>query len=91
MELKKSPQLPASQKDTSPSASSSSKARVGDVIGDVKAEFKKISWTSPEELKAYTKIVVAATFLFGLGIYFVDVIIKACLGTLEYAIRLITG
>ena len=35
----------------------------------LKLRFKKISWTSREELKVYTKIVVGATFVFGMGIY----------------------
>lgn len=52
-------------------------------FSDVKAEFKKITWTGKEELQTYTKIVVAATFLFGMGIYFIDLAIRAALSTLE--------
>ena len=60
-------------------------------LGDVKIELKKISWTSKEELQAYTKIVIAATFLFGLVIYFMDVLIQQCLLTINVALRFITG
>lgn len=60
-------------------------------LGDVKEEFKKISWTSPEELRTYTKIVVATTFLFGMGIYVMDLVIQAALNGLEFLMRLIGG
>ena len=33
----------------------------------VQQEFKKISWTSKEELILSTKIVIISTFMFGLG------------------------
>lgn len=60
-------------------------------IGEVKAELTKINWTSPDELKAYTKIVVGATFVFGMGIYFLDIVIQISLGILEGALRLLGG
>lgn len=60
-------------------------------FGEVKVELKKISWTSKEELQAYTKIVIAATFLFGLVIYFMDVLIQQCLSTINVVLRFITG
>jgi preprotein translocase subunit SecE len=60
-------------------------------LGDVKSEFKKITWTSPEELVSYTKIVVAATFLLGMGIYVMDLAIQLCLAGLGVVLRLIGG
>lgn len=63
---------------------------VVDFIADVKAEFKKINWTSPEELKAYTKIVVGATFFLGMGIYCTDLVIQTFLSGLNVLIRWIT-
>lgn len=60
-------------------------------FGDVKSEFKKITWTSPEELVSYTKIVVAATFLLGMGIYLMDLAIQLCLASLGFVLRLIGG
>lgn len=60
-------------------------------FGEVKQEFKKISWTDKEELKVYTKVVVAFTFLFGMSVLFVDVIIQQALSSLNGFIRLITG
>lgn len=60
-------------------------------IGDVKQEFLKITWTDKDELKVYTKVVVAFTFLFGISVLFVDVIIQQALTGLNGFIRLITG
>jgi preprotein translocase subunit SecE len=60
-------------------------------LGDIKSEFKKITWTSPEELISYTKIVVIATFVLGMGIYLIDLAIQLCLASLEFVLRLIGG
>lgn len=60
-------------------------------VGDIKTEVQKISWTSKEELIAYTKIVVAATFILGMGIYFTDILIQTCLSALNTIVRLIVG
>lgn len=89
MEIKKTQQLakPASSAKDLPAKAGDWK----DVLGNIKDEFRKISWTDPEELKAYTKIVVAATFLFGMGIYFMDLIIQVVLNSLNFLIRLIGG
>lgn len=60
---------------------------VVDFIGDVKTEFKKINWTTFDELLVYTKIVVAGTFFFGIGIYVADLIIQGFLNGLSLLIR----
>jgi len=60
-------------------------------VGDIKTEFNKISWTSREELKTYTQIVVGATFIMGLSIYAIDLLIQGALTGLGNTIRLITG
>ena len=52
-------------------------------VGDIKSELKKVTWTSKEELQLYTKIVVMATFLCGMGIYFVDLFIQGLLATIN--------
>lgn len=88
MEVKKSQQISA---HTEAKEASRKAWSLRDFIGDVKSELKKITWTSPEELRAYTKIVVAASFLFGLGIYVVDLIIQTVLNGLEFLVRLIGG
>jgi preprotein translocase subunit SecE len=59
-------------------------------IGDVKSEFKKINWTSFDELQVYTKVVVATTFFFGIGIYIADLVIQGILNGLSLMIRWIS-
>lgn len=61
-----------------------------DFISDVKAELYKISWTSPEELRVYTKIVVGMTFFLGMGIYVVDLLIQSFLSGLGFLFHLIS-
>ncbi len=57
----------------------------------VQQEFKKISWTSKEELILSTKIVIISTFLFALGIYIADISIKSVFSLISNLARLITG
>lgn len=57
----------------------------------VKSELKKVSWTSRKELVTYTKIVVGATFLMGMGIYFSDLVIKTAIDGLGVIARWIFG
>ena len=60
-------------------------------IQELKDELKKVSWTTQEELKFSTKIVIWATLIFGLGIYLVDFIIKGGLETIRTIIHFIFG
>lgn len=90
MELKKSQQI-ARPVNTPVSQTTEKTASWATSLADIKSEFSKISWTSPEELKVYTKIVVGAALFFGLGIYFADVIIRLGLMALENAMRWIAS
>ena len=65
--------------------------KVAEFLGDVKLELTKINWTTPDELRTYTKIVIVSTFCFGMGVYFADLLIQGLLGALESLIRLIGG
>lgn len=65
--------------------------KVFDFIGDVKEEFHKISWTSPDELRLHTKMVVGATFICGLGIYLVDLCIQNTLQLVAVLFHFIFG
>lgn len=65
------------------------KIGVFDFVGSIKDEIKKISWTSPEELKTYTRIVVGVTFFLGMGIYGLDLIIHGALNILSYLFHFI--
>lgn len=87
MEPKKTHQSTA----TSAKEASVPKMRVRDLIEEVKSEFSKITWTNRDELLAYTKLVVGGTFVFGMGIYLVDLLIRLVLGGLESIIRWIAG
>lgn len=57
-------------------------------IQEVKEELKKVSWTSREELLLSTKLVVLATFIFGLGIYLADLLIKGSLDGISGFVKL---
>lgn len=67
------------------------KENLKNFVGDIKGEIGKITWTDKEELKGMIKIVVAATFLFGLSIFFVDFFIKTGLDTLSNIVRYFVG
>lgn len=67
------------------------KVRIRDFIEEVKAEIHRVTWTSREELQVYTKIVVASTLIFGLGIYCTDLIIQGVLGAVSFLVQLIGG
>lgn len=65
------------------------KVKLRDWIEGIKQEIKTIQWTSPEELRTYTKVVVGATFFFGMGVYFIDYIIHGALNVLTWISRLL--
>ncbi len=60
-------------------------------LAELKKELRQVTWTSKDELIMFTKIVVGATFAFGLGIYGVDLLIKGCLTGFKTLIHLIFG
>lgn len=60
-------------------------------FSELKQEFKRISWTSKAELRAYTKIVIGAIFIVGLGIYVVDLVARGALDGLGGLVRAIFG
>ncbi len=66
-----------------------SKKKAVEFVGEIKQELKAVEWTSKEELKVYTKAVVISTFIFGLFIYFVDLIMQNFLHLLRYLVSLI--
>lgn len=79
------------EKKTNNQTESISGTKVFRLLEEVKSEFQKVSWTSQEELKAYTKIVVAFTFLFGMAVYFTDVWIHYSLATLGILFKWVAG
>ncbi|BBI16612.1 preprotein translocase subunit SecE [Neochlamydia sp. S13] len=89
MEAKKKQQPALNTSKNKETVTANKKIQVADFISEIKAELKRINWTNPEELKTYTLIVVGATFFCGMGIYFMDLLIQACLWFLESALRLV--
>lgn len=65
--------------------------RFQDFVTDMKSEVQKITWTSREELLVYTKIVIGATFVFGMSIYALDLIIQGTLGGLDLLLNVMSG
>jgi len=60
-------------------------------VQDLKEELKKVSWTTQDELKFSTKMVVGTTFFLGMGIYLVDLMIKSCLDLVTLFVHFIFG
>lgn len=63
------------------------KTKVQDFVADVKSEVHQIHWTSREELLTYAQIVAVATLVFGMGIYFMDLLIQGTLSFMSHVIR----
>ena len=58
---------------------------------EIQQELKKVTWTTKEELIVLTKIVVSTTFLFGVGIYLADLLIRGSLGFIQVIARFVAG
>lgn len=76
---------------TATSTKASEGKRLIEFVGEVKQELKKVEWTSKEELTLYTKLVLAGTFLVGMGIYFMDLLIQGVLSGVNLLFRLFFG
>jgi len=48
--------------------------RFGNFLSDVRAELKKVTWPSKNEVVSTTIVVIAATIFFGFYLFFMDVI-----------------
>jgi len=67
------------------------KSKSGNFVRELKKELKKVTWTTKDELVFCTKIVVGATFILGMGIYLIDLIIKGALNGFGALVHLIFG
>ncbi|MDX8430468.1 MAG: preprotein translocase subunit SecE [Candidatus Algichlamydia australiensis] len=72
-------------------AEAKKRAAKGGFLAGIKEELKKVSWTTKEELRASSKIVISATFIFGIGIYVADLAMKGTLDGIAHLVRIITG
>jgi preprotein translocase subunit SecE len=87
----KSVQMMDAKVKLSPMTSEMTKRGVFSFIQEFKEELKKVTWTSKSELILCTKIVLATTFVFGLGIYLTDLAISGVLNAFRYAVHFIFG
>lgn len=60
-------------------------------VKELKEELKRVSWTSKGELFHSTKIVVGSTFVFGFGVYLVDLVIQGSLNGLHALVFKVIG
>ena len=65
--------------------------KIVDFVGEVKQELKKVEWTDKNELKSYTSIVLISTLIFGMFIYFIDLIIQGFLGGINFLVKFFGG
>ena len=65
--------------------------KIIDFVGEVKQELKKVEWTSKEELKSYTRIVLVSVFIFGMFVYFIDLIVQNLLSGINLILKFFTG
>jgi preprotein translocase subunit SecE len=52
-------------------------------LKDVKAELKKVTWPSKNEVTSTTIVVIAATVFFGFYLFFMDVIFSWVIGQIK--------
>ena len=67
------------------------KKKTENFLRELQKELKKVSWTSKEDLKLFTKIVLLATLFFGFGIYLIDLILRSGLNVISFIFRIIFG
>ena len=73
---------------------SAKKARSRDLVhfvSEVKQELKRVDWTTKEELRATTRIVVSCIFLFGFSVYCTDLVLRSLLGSINFLVKWIVG
>ncbi len=68
-----------------------SKKKKASYFREVLNELKKVSWTPRDELILCTKAVIIATFIFGFGIYIVDLGIRSVLELATALVRAVFG
>lgn len=58
---------------------------------NMKQELGKINWTDGEDVTVYAKAVVAVTFVFGMLIFFADLLVQKFLHSLDMIFHFIFG
>ena len=57
--------------------------RLGNFLKDVRAELKKVTWPSKNEVTSTTIVVIAATIFFGFYLFFMDIIFSWAIGQIK--------
>ncbi len=57
--------------------------RFGNFIKDVRAELKKVTWPSRQEVYSTTVVVIIASVFFGFYLFFMDVIFSWIMGQIR--------
>ena len=57
--------------------------KLGNFLKDVRAELKKVTWPSKNEVTSTTIVVIAATVFFGFYLFFMDVIFSWVIGQIK--------
>lgn len=60
-------------------------------LQELKDELRKVSWTTKDELRTSSKIVIGAIFAFGVGIYITDLVVKGALDSVSLLVKLLWG
>lgn len=74
-----------------PSQAAKKKRPAFSFVKELREELKKVSWTTKDELKFSTKIVIGSTFFLGLGIYLFDLVIKGALDLIALIVHFLFG
>ncbi len=72
-------------------AKTKEKKGAGVFFRDMKEEMARVSWTTQDELRNCTKIVVTSIFAFGIGVYVADLFIRFFLSGVAQVARWIGG
>ena len=91
MSYKIKDQMSVKVQQLNPQVESAKRASRMSYIRELKIELKKVTWTTKDELMLCTKIVIGSTFVFGMGIYFSDLLIKGVLDGFSAIIHLVFG
>jgi len=57
--------------------------RIGPFLKEVRAEMKKVTWPSKNEVYSTTLVVIIATLFFGFYLYFMDLIFSWMIKRIE--------
>lgn len=80
-----------SKSKSQPSSHNRSLKKAVDFFEGVKHEFWKIQWTEKNEVRVYAKVVVLTTFVFGMVLYVIDLLVQRMLYGLEDIFRWVFG